>query len=229
MFEYQAQLALFGSGKCEPEQTACYRCVFEEPPQTNALAPCAEVGVLGVVPGTVGVMMATEAIKYLTGLGQSIHGKLLVYNALTQTLKTLHLAKNPECPLCGENPSILAPKAMAVACAASEDLKAFELSPEAFQGKLAQGWPVLDVRDAEEFATGHLPDAHNLPLPQLNEQTLAAQFSLDLKGDQPVLVYCQKGVRSLKALQQMRDLGYQQVYSLAGGLSVWDVPLILPV
>jgi adenylyltransferase/sulfurtransferase len=223
VFEYGAQLALF-----DPGQTACYRCVFEQPPQSNALAPCAEVGVLGVVPGTVGVMMATEAIKYLTGLGQSITGKLLIYNALNQTLKTLQLSKNPYCPLCGERPSILAPKAMAVACgggAISEALKAFELLPEAFRDRLAQGWLVLDVREAEEFAAGHLPQADNLPLSSFNEETLRARFGLE----QPILLYCQKGVRSLKALQQFRDFGYQQVYSLAGGLSVWDGPLILPV
>lgn len=225
VFEYQAQLALFEPGKPESEQTACYRCVFEEPPQSNALAPCADVGVLGVVPGTVGVLMATEAIKYLTGLGQSIQGKLLTYNALSQTLKTLQLAKNPHCPLCGQNPGIVAPKAMAVSCATSEDLKVFELTPEAFQRKMAQGWPLLDVREAEEFATGHLPQAENVPLSDWDHQIWWARFDLE----QPMLLYCQKGMRSLKALQQLRDVGYQQVYSLAGGLSVWEGPLVLPV
>lgn len=229
VFEYGAQLALFEPRKCEPEQTACYRCVFEEPPQSNALAPCAEVGVLGVVPGTVGVMMATEAIKYLTGLGESIQGKLLIYNALNQSLKTLQLSKNPHCPLCGEHPSILAPKAMAVACgvsAISEALKSFELSPEVFRDRLAQGWPVLDVRETEEFAVGHLPQAENMPLSSFHEETLRARFGLD----QPILLYCQKGVRSLNALQQLRALGYQQVYSLAGGLSAWDAfPALLGV
>ncbi|WP_303673769.1 molybdopterin-synthase adenylyltransferase MoeB [Vampirovibrio chlorellavorus] len=222
VFEYGAQLALFDSG-----QTACYRCVFEEPPQSNVLAPCAEVGVLGVVPGTVGVMMATEAIKYLTGLGDSIQGKLLIYKALSQSLKTLQLVKNPECPLCGEHPSIWAPQAMAVTCAASEelmaeDLKAFELSPEAFQSRLAQGWPLVDVREAEEFAAGHLPQAENMPLSGWDDQIWQARFELD----EPVLLYCQKGVRSLKALQQLRSLGYQQVYSLTGGLSGWNGPLV---
>ncbi len=184
-----------------------------------------DVGVLGVVPGTVGVLMATEAIKYLTGLGQSIQGKLLTYNALSQTLKTLQLAQNPHCPLCGQNPGIVAPKAMAVSCATSEDLKVFELTPEAFQRKMAQGLPLLDVREAEEFATGHLPQAENVPLSGWDDQRWQARFSVD----QPMLLYCQKGLRSLKALQQLRDVGYQQVYSLAGGLSVWEGPLVLPV
>lgn len=220
VYEYEAQLALF-----LPDEGPCYRCVFPEPPGAEALSPCAEVGVLGVVPGTVGLMMATEAIKHLTGLGSTIHGKLLIYNALEQTLKKLNLSRNQQCALCGENPSILSPVEPLTLCEFPADTAAFSIEAEAAKALISQGVQLLDVREAFEFQSGHIPQAIHLTLAQLRSEVPTGV----LNGDQPILAYCQKGQRSLEAARILRTLGYNPVYSLAGGMGSWTGPVRLPV
>lgn len=220
VYEYEAQLALF-----LPDEGACYRCVFQEPPTHNALAPCADIGVLGVVPGTAGLMMATEAIKHLTGLSQSIHGKLLIYNALDQTLRHLQLSRNKDCPLCGPAPSILKPQELKITCSTPHTEQDSEVSPVEAKALIAEYVQLLDVREIHEFQSGHLPEAIHLSLRQINEQTLAEV----LRKDQPILTYCQRGQRSLEAVRILRALGYEPVYSLSGGIAAWDGAVTLPV
>ncbi len=220
VYEYEAQLALF-----LPDEGPCYRCVFPEPPGAEALSPCAEVGVLGVVPGTVGLMMATETIKHLTGLGTSIHGKLLIYNALEQTLKKLNLSRNQQCALCGENPSILSPVESLTLCEFPADNPALSIEAEAAKVLISQGVQLLDVREAFEFQSGHIPQAIHLPLGQLRIEIPTGV----LNPDQPILAYCQKGQRSLEAARLLRTLGYNPVYSLTDGMASWAGPVSLPV
>ncbi len=220
VFEYEAQLSLF-----LPDQGPCYRCVFPNPPGAQALAPCAEVGVLGVVPGTAGLMMATEAIKYLTGMGASIHGKLLRYNALAQTLNTLTLSRNQQCALCGENPTIVEPVESLMTCQTPNDREAFEIEAEAASALILKGVQLLDVREDFEFQAGHIPEAIHIPLGVLKAQIPHHLFN----GEQPLLIYCQKGHRSLEAARILRAQGYKPVYSLAGGLAGWTGPVRLPV
>lgn len=218
VYEYEAQLGLF-----LPDAGPCYRCVFESPPERDALAPCAEVGVLGVVPGTAGLMMATEAIKYLSGLGDSLSGQMLVYQTLNQTLRHIRLARNPQCPLCGENPEILVPKAIKVICRVADQPQADDVaswSVDVAQARqwLLEGINVLDVRESWEFQAGHLPKAIHLPLGQLDE--LALRSTIPIDG--PLLVYCQRGQRSLHAVRMIRAMGYQHAYSLASGFLGWQ-------
>lgn len=211
VYEYEAQLCLF-----KPGEGPCYRCVFREPP-SRALAPCSEVGILGVVPGTAGLMMATEAIKYLTGMPSSIQSKLLIYDVLTQTIRHWKLAQDEDCPLCGTNPSIHEIRETSVACNA-ESRQSNEISPAQARQMLTEGALLLDVREDFEFQIGHIPQAVHIPLGQLQgtaEEKLATK-------DEAILAYCQKGQRSLEAVRILNELGYQRVFSLAGGISAWD-------
>lgn len=219
VYEYEAQLALF-----LPDDGPCYRCVFEAPPARNALAPCAEVGVLGVVPGATGLMMATEAIKYLTGFSYTLREKLLIYNALNQTLRQIKIVRNQDCPLCGQRPSILEPKEFTVACPPVQDEVGVCIDAEQAQGLMTAGIQLLDVRELEEFRSGHLPEAIHLSVRRMNAQTLARVLS----PEKPVLAYCQKGIRSLEAARILGENGYGPVYSLTGGLAEWPGRLMVP-
>ncbi len=216
VYEYSAQLALF-----EPQEGPCYRCVFREPPQRNQLAPCAEVGILGVVPGAAGLMMATEAVKYLSGMPSALRGKLLLYDALAQTIRHVALSKDADCPLCGENATITQAHELRLTCPAQAENAEQELSFEEAQRLLIEGAFLLDVREGFEFASGHIPGAFHLPLGLV--KTEAAQSMLP--SEIPVLAYCQKGQRSLEAVRLLRTLGYERVYSLSGGLMAWEGPI----
>lgn len=218
VYEYQAQITLF-----LPEERPCYRCVFREPPSQNALAPCAEVGVLGVVPGAAGLMMATEAIKYLTGLPKVLHREMLVYSAIEQTVRRIRLARDEDCPLCGRSPSIVNVREIALDCAFNPADTDWEMTAKQAREWIAGATQVLDVREIDEFRSGCLPKALHLPLGQIDEASAAQALS----KSRPILAYCQKGQRSLKAVQILRDLGYDQVYSLQGGIAAWNSPVEL--
>jgi sulfur-carrier protein adenylyltransferase/sulfurtransferase len=218
VYEYEAQLCLF-----VPNEGPCYRCVFREPPTQGALAPCAEVGILGVVPGTAGLMMATEAIKYLTGMAAAIQGRLLIYDGLNQSIRHWELVQDADCPLCGSNPSICEIRETQVVCpsqtkGAQATVEKVELTPLQARQLLNGGAVLLDVREVFEFNTGHIAQATHIPLSQLKAR---AEQDLPAKT-QPILAYCQKGQRSLEAVRILTELGYQSVFSLAGGISAWD-------
>jgi len=213
VYQYDAQISLF-----IPGETACYRCVFREPPKNGALASCAEVGVLGVMPGTIGLMMATEAIKTLTGLTTPTKGKLLLYNALEQTIRHLALQPDADCPLCGPNATIHEVEAVNITCSMREESNGWSLDYHQAQEFLQQERAILlDVREIFEFQAGHLPQAKHLPLSQLPHQVQAVIPDLDC----PILAYCQRGQRSLEAVRQLRALGYASSYSLSNGISSW--------
>lgn len=218
VYQYDAQISLFVR-----DETACYRCVFREPPQQGAFASCAEVGVLGVMPGTTGLMMATEAIKFLTGLPTPSKGKLLLYDALQQSMRHLALMPDVDCPLCGPNAAIHEAKEMKVVCAISEDVE-WVVDAEQAKTLMNQGAILLDVREIFEFKSGHIPEANPLPLGQLAGEIRDLLPSTDTL----ILAYCQKGQRSLEAVRQLRALGYANSYSLTGGIVAWGGPVILP-
>ncbi len=214
--EYQGQMTLF-----VPDAGPCYRCLFEESPSRNALAPCAEVGVLGVVPGIVGVMMATEAIKFLTGSGQTLQGQLLIYQALDQSLRKIAIERNEDCPLCGKKPTIRHVQMTETPIVCNhQPTNDFQLSRNDAEQRISHGAILLDVRESFEYDAGHLPGAIHLPLGQLNEAS--ANHLLDKSHS--ILVYCQKGMRSLEAVNHLRQYGFAQAFSMAGGLSEWRVP-----
>jgi len=212
VYEFQAQIALFAKDR------ACFRCLYREPPGAEALPPCVEAGILNVVTGTTGLMMATEAIKYLAGLHAPSLGAVLVYDALGQNLRAVALSKDDECPLCGKEPKItrLADSTICRTEAFSNYSGQFALSVEEAQRLLADGALLIDVRNPEEFAEAHIAGAISIPLAALENGSMEA-----LRAP-AIVTYCKTGKRSARAVEKLQALGIERVYSIAGGIDAWN-------
>jgi len=194
VYQFGGQVSVF-------EQSPCYRCLFQAP---SASQNCSEAGVLGVLPGTIGLIMATETLKYITGIGEPLTGQVLFYDALTQEMKKIKLLPDPQCPLCGETPNIT------TFDTGKENL---EVSIQEAQNMLEQGAQLLDVREPFEYAMGNILNAPLIPLGLLSEDTVPAADTL--------IVYCRSGKRSLEATQKLRAWGHPNVFSMAGGIEAW--------
>ena len=216
VFHFDGQVSVF-----DAERGPCYRCVFPEPPRQ---APnCSTAGVLGSVPGVIGTIQATEAIKLLAGVGEPLIGRLLLYNAYDQTFETVRLRKNPRCKVCGEHPVITELVDYEQRCGpASEDdapLPAeWHLSAQDLAKRLRRGADdlfLLDVRDAHEMDIVQLPGSTNIPLDDLPR-------SLDaLPRDRQIVVLCKRGNRSQRALKVLSEAGFTHICHLTGGLEAW--------
>ena len=204
-----------------PQQGPCYRCLFPEPPQDGAVPNCAEAGVLGVLPGVMGTLQATEAIKLITGIGEPLIGRLLTYDALDMRFGEFQFAANPACAVCGIQPSITQPQDMATVCASeivTERIAWQMIDAEALQDLLQSkaATVLIDVREPYEFAAGHLPHALNIPLADLS-QRLA-----DLPQTQPWILMCRSGSRSAQACALIaQQLPNVEIANLEGGLMAW--------
>jgi adenylyltransferase/sulfurtransferase len=192
----------------------CYRCLHPEPPPEGLIPNCADAGVLGVLPGIVGTLQATEAIKLVTGLGETLRGRLLLFDALEMTFRRLTLSRDRECPVCGDAPTI-------------RELRRYDRSCEPACGDDAmtagelKRWRderrphlLIDVREPSEHARAHIDGAMLIPLATLPERIV------ELPGDHPVVVHCQSGGRSSQAVRMLRARGYE-AYNLAGGIRAW--------
>ncbi|MBY0404319.1 MAG: ThiF family adenylyltransferase, partial [Cyanobacteria bacterium] len=237
VYQYSGQLGFF-----LPDEGPCFRCLFPAPPGQNALAPCGEAGVLGVVPGLVGTMMATEAIhffttptsQYLQRVGRWFH-----VGTRPWSQRILTLTQDPACPLCGKNPVIHSLQEEKPVCSVSEispeDLISWEGALKMIEDDSSGSLVVLDVRNPEEYQGFHLPQALNIPLMNLSEksllekipsQSLSSQSLLGSDSSQTqIIVYCQKGQRSQVALEKLKSFGYLRVKSVVGGISALDVQL----
>ncbi|MDP6490572.1 MAG: molybdopterin-synthase adenylyltransferase MoeB [Kiritimatiellia bacterium] len=194
----------------------CYRCLFPSPPPPGAVPSCAEAGVLGVLPGMIGVAQATEAIKLLTGLGDPLVGKLLMYDALAMQFRTLQIKRRPECPLCGDSPSITEAQTIAFSCPTAE---APEIEVSDLQPLQAEEQPchLLDVREAREVALGMIPGSTHIPLGELEDR----MAEVTPWRDEQVICICQVGQRSLRAAALLQHNGFGQAVSLRGGYAAW--------
>ncbi len=206
--QFDAQISLFN-----PAKGSCYRCLFPVPPDPSATPSCSEAGVLGVLPGVVGVMMACEAIKFLSGL-KTLEGSLALYSAIDQSIRHIRLNRDPNCPLCGESPTIKSVVEEVFVC--DNEPLAPEITVEYAQELINNGATVLDVRDEHEWLTNRLPSAAHIPLSQLTLDR-ACEFSREA----PLVVYCYKGSRSKKAVTLLKDWGFDQAVSMAGGIDQW--------
>ncbi|MCI4332021.1 MAG: molybdopterin-synthase adenylyltransferase MoeB [Thermoplasmata archaeon] len=202
----------------------CYRCLYPEPPPPDLVPSCAEGGVLGVLPGIIGMIQATEAVKILLGAGEPLVGRLLLYDALGMRFREFHLKKNPECVLCGEHPTqtglidypaFCGVPAPSLAGSASPDLPS--LTPEALHAELEGSDPplLLDVREQQEWEIAHLPGAVLIPSRQLPDRVT------ELARARSVVVYCHSGNRSRRATRLLLDLGFTSVQNLEGGIDAW--------
>jgi adenylyltransferase/sulfurtransferase len=198
----------------------CFRCLFPTPPPADSVPDCAAAGVLGILPGLIGLLQATEAIKLLTGIGRTLAGRLMLYDALAMTWNELPIARDPQCPVCGDRPSIRelhAEEGCAVpgvaGAAGASDVSAGELRHR-LSGDVAPG--LIDVREADEFDAGHLAGARLIPLGELEGR-------LDeLNRDDEWVVYCHSGIRSGYAVETMRAHGFSRARNLRGGWLAWN-------
>jgi adenylyltransferase/sulfurtransferase len=218
IYRFDGQVSVFYA-----KEGPCYRCLFSEPPPPGLVPSCAEGGVLGVLPGTIGTIQATEALKVLLGIGQPLIGKLLLYNALDMTFDFVKLKKNPKCRVCGPNADIRELIDYEEFCGvpshdhdegsagAGFDITANELASRLKQNHLI----LLDVREPHELEISALPGAVNIPL-----GTLAARLS-EIDSAQDMIVFCKTGSRSTRALELLMSAGFKKVKNLKGGINSW--------
>ncbi|HEX7484975.1 MAG TPA: molybdopterin-synthase adenylyltransferase MoeB [Vicinamibacterales bacterium] len=216
VFRFEGQASVFGV-----ERGPCYRCLYPEPPPPGLVPSCAEGGVLGVLPGIIGTIQATEALKLIVKVGESLAGRLLVLDALRMTFREIRLRRDPECPVCGDHPTIRELQdydqfcgAMATTQPAAPD--DFDVSPEDLERALDRpGAPLLlDVREPMEFQINRLPGAVLIPLGNLPENVG------EIDSTREVVVYCHHGVRSVRAVEFLRAAGFR-ARNLKGGIAAW--------
>ena len=214
IYRFEGQVSVFQRGK-----GPCYRCLFPSPPEPGLVPSCAEGGVLGVLPGVVGALQATEALKLLLGIGRSLAGRLLLYDALALAFREIALARDPACPLCGESPTITALVDYDALCGAGAPVlpAGAELEPSEVKAWLSGGesFQLLDVREPQEAAIASIPGSVLVPLGMLPERLG------DVERTRPVVVYCRTGVRSARAVELLRNAGLNRTYNLAGGILAW--------
>jgi len=228
IYRFDGQASVFYA-----KEGPCYRCLFPEPPPPGLVPSCAEGGVLGVLPGTMGTIQATEALKVLLGIGESLIGKLLLYNALDMTFDFVKLKKNPNCRVCGPNADIKELIDYEEFCGvpshdheegsagAKWDITVSELAERVKTNHLK----LLDVREPHELQISALPDAQNIPLGQL-----AARLS-ELDSAEEMVIFCKSGARSARGLELLVSAGFKKVKNLKGGINAWakEVDKNLPV
>jgi molybdopterin/thiamine biosynthesis adenylyltransferase/rhodanese-related sulfurtransferase len=214
VYRFEGQASVFGAA-----EGPCYRCLFRDPPPPELVPSCAEGGVLGVVPGLVGTIQATEAIKMLLGIGDTLVGKLLMIDGMKMSFRTLTIHRDPSCPACGtrEITELIdydeycsGPRAHAVNAIQ-------EIQPSQLASRLEKGeeLEIIDVREPYEWEIGHIPGARLVPLGRIREEIPR----LDKRRE--TILYCKVGARSMDAARQLADAGVSEVRNLAGGILRW--------
>ncbi len=226
VFRFEGQAGVFWA-----RRGPCYRCLYPDPPPPESIPNCAEAGVLGVLPGLIGAIQATETIKLILGIGTPLIGRLTLYDALTMRTREVRIRKDPACAICGDQPTIRSLQPLAGYCAGggrdapspldpADEIDATELHqridrPETF---------LLDVRQPSEWEIARLPGAVLIPLDALPDRLD------DLPRDREICIYCLSGGRSARALRLLRDAGFHAARHLRGGIRAWreDVDPGLP-
>lgn len=209
IFQFEGQASVFWA-----ERGPCYRCLFPAPPPPGMVPNCAEGGVLGILPGLVGVIQATEAIKLILGQGDSLLGRLLLVDSLAMRFREMKLRKDPSCPICSDSPTIRKLRKEEQVCGAPKPDPVPEISPCELSDILGQV-SVLDVRKPHEVEICRLPGSTVIPLDQLLDR-------LDeLDPTAPLVVHCKMGGRSAKAVRLLLERGFCDVRNLTGGIIGW--------
>jgi sulfur-carrier protein adenylyltransferase/sulfurtransferase len=217
IYRFDGQASVFWA-----EYGPCYRCLYPEPPPPGMVPSCAEGGVLGVLCATLGSVQANEAIKLITGIGDPLVGRLLIYDALELSFKDISVRKDPECAVCGKHPTVtelidyeefcgvVSDEAQAAAAGAT-------VTPAQLKALLDDGQPVklVDVREPAEWQINRLPGATLIPLDTLPDHLA------ELPQTEPVVVYCKTGVRSAEALALLKQSGFSTARHLGGGITAW--------
>jgi len=219
VMRFEGQVSVFDAAR-----GPCYRCLFPEPPPAELAPNCADAGVLGVLPGTIGLLQATEVLKLLLGRGEPLIGRLLAYDALSLQFREFRLDRDPDCCVCGPRPTVTAPIDYEAFCSAHAAPAAGaaipEIAPEALRRRLDEGRELLllDVREPYEHELARIEGARLIPLGQL-EEALAA---LEAWRARPVVVHCKSGGRSRRACELLRARGFSAVENLRGGIEAWS-------
>jgi adenylyltransferase/sulfurtransferase len=217
IFRFEGQVSVF-----DARRGPCYRCLFPEPPPPGAVPTCAEGGVFGVLPGTVGTIQGTEVIKLILGIGEPLIGRLLLYDALDMTFQTVQLRKNPNCKVCGPNPEVTHlidyEQFCGVPARGSHVPQGIpEISAQELAARLNQGEAIhlLDVREEVEVQVSGLTGAKVIPLGLLSSRLAELDPSFEW------VLYCRSGVRSAHAAEILLRAGYPRVFNLRGGINAW--------
>jgi sulfur-carrier protein adenylyltransferase/sulfurtransferase len=222
IFRFDGQATVFYPGK-----GPCYRCLFAEPPPPGMVPSCAEGGVLGILPGVIGVIQATEVVKLILGKGEPLIGRLMLYDALKMTFREVKFRRNPKCPVCGDEPTIKELIDYEAFCGLSrgeekktvsngkiEEISALELKKKIDR---KDKFVLVDVREPSEYAINQIPGSKLIPLAIVGEKA-----NDELRPNDEIVVHCHFGGRSAKACAVLQNMGFKNVKNLAGGIDAWS-------
>src|SRR5436189_3015687 len=214
VFRFEGQTTVFAPHLDGP----CYRCLFPEPPPPDTVPNCAQAGVLGVLPGIIGMLQAIEAIKLIAGIGESLVGRLLHFDALKVKFRELNLRRDPKCPVCGENPTIFSPIDYEQFCGARDEAAIPTMSANELKQKMDAREPfeLIDVRETFEYEIARIDGARLIPLGEIAER------ADELPRDRPIVVHCHSGRRSAEAVRLLQQRGFGNIYNLEGGIDAWS-------
>ena len=214
VFRFEGQTTVFAPHLGGP----CYRCLFPEPPPPESVPNCAQAGVLGVLPGIIGMLQAIETIKLILGIGDPLIGRLLHFDALKVHFRELKLRRDSQCPVCGESPTIFAAIDYDQFCGAREDGTVPAISVQELKRKMdaSEAFELIDVREPFEFEIARIDRAKLIPLAEITGR------ADQLQRDQPIVVHCHSGRRSAQAVRLLQQRGFANVYNLEGGIDAWS-------
>jgi molybdopterin/thiamine biosynthesis adenylyltransferase/rhodanese-related sulfurtransferase len=211
VFRFDGQATVFAPHLGGP----CYRCLFPEPPAPGTVPNCAEAGVLGVLPGIIGMVQAIETIKLILGVGETLVGRLLHFDALKMKFREFNVRRDSECPVCGERPTITEPIDYEQFCGIAADVPTISVHELKRKLDAREAIQLIDVREPFEFEIARIDGAKLIPLGQLADR-------LDeLTQNGQTVVHCHKGTRSAQAVEMLRRAGFADVYNLEGGIGAW--------
>ena len=222
IFRFEGQASVFATAG-----GPCYRCLYPEPPPPGLVPSCAEGGVLGVLPGVIGTIQATEAVKLIMGIGEPLIGRFLIYDALRMKFRELKLKKDPDCPVCGTHPTVtalidyeqfcgVAPAAEPVMTATQDNETEIDVRELKRKMDAKENFFLLDVREPNEYQIGRIPGSTLIPLGEV------PQRYQEIPKDREVVVHCKMGGRSAKAAAFLRQQGFTSVKNLKGGILDWS-------
>jgi molybdopterin/thiamine biosynthesis adenylyltransferase/rhodanese-related sulfurtransferase len=214
VFRFEGQTTVFAPDLGGP----CYRCLFPEPPPPESVPNCAQAGVLGVLPGIIGMLQAIETIKLIVGIGEPLIARLLHFDALKMQFRELKLRRDARCPVCGDKPTIFAPIDYDQFCGAREPEMVPGISVHELKRKMDAGelFELIDVREPFEFEIARIGAAKLIPLGEITAR------KDELQREQPIVVHCHSGRRSAEAVRLLQQRGFTNVYNLEGGINAWS-------
>jgi len=214
VFRFEGQTTVFAPHLGGP----CYRCLFPEPPPPDALPNCAQAGVLGVLPGIIGLLQAIETIKLIVGIGEPLIGRLVHFDALKVKFRELNLRRDAQCPVCGENPTIFSPIDYDQFCGVREGEAIPAMSARELKRKMdaREAFELIDVREPFEYEIARIDGSKLIPLGEIAERTD------ELQREQTIVVHCHSGGRSAEAVRLLQQRGFTNVYNLQGGIDAWS-------